>query len=134
MRIAKYAERVSLRSTYPPGITSAGYVNDPWSSVTSMYSTLNHCSEEEKKLSGEQETACRDIVNELYHEMESTFSEYKIPPPFFGPLQVVSYEGIGGDINENQEDAEFKINISDDYYGSSMFQSRSEKLAREVDI
>jgi hypothetical protein len=99
-----------------------------------MFSTLNHFSEEEKKLSGEQETACRDIVNELYHEMESTFSEYKIPPPFFGPLQVVSYEGIGGDINENQEDAEFKINISDDYHGSSMFQSRSEKLAREVDI
>ena len=78
------------------------------------------CSEEEKKLTGEQETACRDIVNELYGELETNFAEYKIPPPFFGPLQVVSYEGIGGDIPENQEDAEFLINISDDFHGPSM--------------
>jgi hypothetical protein len=70
----------------------------------------------------------------LYNELEKTFAEYKIPPPFFGPLQVVSYEGIGGDIAENQEDAEFIINISDDMHGPAMLQSRSQRMAREVNI
>jgi DNA-directed RNA polymerase subunit L len=95
---------------------------------------LKTYSEEEKKLDPEQETACRDIVNELYHEMETTFAEYKIPPPFFGPLQVVSYEGIGGDIGDNQDDAEFIANVSDEPHKPTMLQSRAERLARNVNL
>lgn len=83
----KYGTRAFQRSTFHPGITGVECARSRWSSAMSKCDTIpNAFSEEEKKLSGEQETACRDIVNELYHEMESTFSEYKIPPPFFGPL------------------------------------------------
>ena len=39
--------------------------------------------------------------------MRSTFSEYRIPKDFFGPLQVVDYDGIPG--TDNVDDAEFKI-------------------------
>ena len=41
--------------------------------------------------------------------MRSTFSEYRIPPDFFGPLQAVDYDGISGNQTANLEDTEFKI-------------------------
>ena len=42
----------------------------------------------------------------------TTFSEYRIPPAFFGPLQFVDYEGIGGNYVESVEDAQFDVKIN----------------------
>jgi hypothetical protein len=45
--------------------------------------------------------------------MMTTFNEYRIPPAFFGPFQIVNYEGIGSSSNfaDNNEDAEYIINV-----------------------
>lgn len=70
---------------------------------------LSNLSEE--KLEAEEEQKCRDIVNSLHEEMMKTFSEYRIPPTFFGPLQFVDYEGIGGNYIESVEDVEFVLPV-----------------------
>ncbi len=67
----------------------------------------------DEKLNNEEEAKCRDIVNALYQEMDTTFSEYRIPPEFFGPLQIVHYDGIGGKLTESVDDAEFIIRIGE---------------------
>jgi hypothetical protein len=54
-----------------------------------------------------EEMKCKELLNTLNEEMRSTFSEYRIPKDFFGPLQVVDYDGITG--TDNVDDAEFKI-------------------------
>jgi len=51
-------------------------------------------------------------VNELHNELMTTFSEYRVPPSFFGPLQVVNYDGLGGTYEDNADDAEFNINLN----------------------
>jgi hypothetical protein len=51
-------------------------------------------------------------VNELYNELMTTFSEYRVPPSFFGPLQVVNYDGLAGTYEDNADDAEFNINLN----------------------
>lgn len=61
------------------------------------------------KLDDSEEQQCRDLVNSLFEEMMTTFNEYRIPPAFFGPLQFVDYDGIGGNFVENVDDAEFIV-------------------------
>ena len=39
----------------------------------------------------------------------TTFSEYRIPPYFFGPFQFVDYVGIGGNFITSVDDEEFII-------------------------
>ncbi len=54
-------------------------------------------------------------MNELFNEMMTTFNEYRIPPAFFGPFQIVNYEGLGGStFADNTEDAELRINLQPD--------------------
>ncbi len=71
---------------FPSANTSAICAAAKWSFELSINIELKLYREEEKKLQPEEETACRDIVNKLYLQMETTFADYKIPPPFFGPL------------------------------------------------
>ena len=68
---------------------------------------------DEEKLSAREEEKCVEIVNELHTQMMETFGEYRIPPTFFGPLQYVDYEGIGGsNYVENVDDAEFEVRLA----------------------
>jgi hypothetical protein len=46
----------------------------------------------------------------------------------------VSYEGIGGGFDENQEDVEFDINFTDPTQGPAFMQSRSDWAARQVKV
>jgi hypothetical protein len=50
---------------------------------------------------------CKQQVNSLFEEVRTTFANYRIPPAFFGPFKMVSYEGIGGSEMDNPDDAEF---------------------------
>lgn len=80
----------------------------------------------ENKLTVEEEQKSKDLVNELFNEMMDTFNEYRITPSFFGPLQVVDYDGIGGNFVENLDDAEFQV--------KTRSNTRSLEREKQIDI
>jgi hypothetical protein len=51
----------------------------------------------------------------LFEEVKTTFANYRIPPAFFGPFKLVSYEGIGGSVMDNPDDAEFILNVGKEF-------------------
>lgn len=61
----------------------------------------------------EDERRAKEVVNELYSELKSTFDDYNIPPDFFAPLQIVDYDEISGSRHVNPDDAEFVINVGE---------------------
>lgn len=82
------------------------------SRTSNTFIMIYHLFFRQEKLIAEEEAACRDLVNELCNEMMTTFNEYRIPPAFFGPFQIVNYEGIGSaNFADNTEDAEYIINV-----------------------
>ena len=84
----------------------------------------------DEKLDDTEGQKCRDIVNELHNQMMIDFSDYRVPPSFFGPLQIVDYGGIGGNFIENVDDAEFIINCtnSSEIDTAKEFTQKIEKL------
>jgi hypothetical protein len=55
---------------------------------------------------------CKELLNSLNEDMRTKFSDYRIPQDFFGPLQMVDYDGISG-LERVVDDAEFKIEVQD---------------------
>lgn len=49
-----------------------------------------------------------------------SFSDYRIPPSFFGPLQYVSYQDIGYAFKQSVDEAEFIIRTPDTSDGRSL--------------
>lgn len=62
--------------------------------------------------------------------MNTTFSEYRIPKDFFGPLQVVDYDGIAGTINV--DDVEFRIQCAPDRRGKKVDMKKLEQEVPEI--
>jgi hypothetical protein len=63
------------------------------------------------------------------------FDTYRIPPAFFGPLQLVDYDGIGGSFVENVDDVEFNVKAeaaTRQEVKAREYRRRLEELSREV--